>query len=181
MPSFHHKHLPENNEQESHVVPVCREIFLTKKKPARKKKKMGGQSVYEPDFHPVKAGELALMGLTDAQMAAVFGIGETTLNRWKKRYPEFLASLKGGKEQADAPVVKSLYQRALGYTLIEKKMILNPDGSTRKEVTEKEIAPDVIACMFWLKNRQSKDWRDKHDVSHTGDIVLHFDREDEGR
>ena len=136
--------------------------------------------IYNPDFHPVKAGELALMGLTEEQMAAVFGVKRRTLHTWKKKYPAFRQAVQGGKATADAPVVKSLYQRALGYTITEKKVTRNPDGTTRKEITEKEIAPDITAIMFWLKNRQPQDWRDKHDVSHTGDIVLHFDREDEG-
>lgn len=38
-----------------------------------------------------------------------------------------------------------------------------------KEVT-KEVIPDVTAQIFWLKNRKSKEWRDKHELEHSGVI-----------
>ena len=134
---------------------------MTKKKPVEEKKKAGRKSLYNPEFHPKRAGELALMGKTDIQISKALGISEDTLNEWKKRYPEFTESLKDHKDIVDSGVVKSLLQRANGYEYTEKKVIQNPDGTTRKEVTVKQVAPDVTAQIFWLKNRQPKDWRDK--------------------
>lgn len=153
---------------------------MTKKKPVGETKKRGRKSLYNPDIHPKQAHGLALMGKTDKEMSKAIGVSEDTFNEWKKQYPEFSESLKNSKDTADAPVVKSLYQRALGYEYTEKKVIQNPDGTTRKEVTVKQVAPDVTAQIFWLKNRQPKDWRDKHDIEHTGNIVCHFDKEDAG-
>jgi hypothetical protein len=34
------------------------------------------------------------------------------------------------------------------------------------------IPPDVIACIFWLKNRRPELWRDKHDVEHSGEVGI---------
>ena len=34
---------------------------------------------------------------------------------------------------------------------------------------EEELAPDVTACIFWLKNRDPEHWKDKHDVDLSGD------------
>lgn len=31
-----------------------------------------------------------------------------------------------------------------------------------------EVPPDTTACIFWLKNRQSKDWRDKQEHELSG-------------
>ncbi|MGB3988759.1 MAG: helix-turn-helix domain-containing protein [Minisyncoccales bacterium] len=141
---------------------------MTKKKPVSEQKKRGRKSLYNPEFHPQKAGELALMGKTNPEIGEVLGVSVETLNEWRKQYPEFSEAIKGNKDQADAPVVKSLYQRALGYEYKEIKVIETPDGKRRKEVTVKKVAPDVTAQIFWLKNRQPKDWRDKHDQEITG-------------
>ena len=151
---------------------------MTKKKPVGELKKRGRKSIYNPDIHPKKAHGLALMGKTDKEISKSIGVSENTLNEWKRDYPEFTEALKSSKDQADAPVVKSLYQRALGYEYTEKKVVKNPDGTTRQELTAKQVAPDVTAQIFWLKNRQPKDWRDKHDIEYTGNIVMHFDKED---
>ena len=37
------------------------------------------------------------------------------------------------------------------------------------KVTTKEMPPDTRAQIFWLKNRQPKHWREKHEVDHTTD------------
>lgn len=151
---------------------------MTKKLPPEKKKKRGRKSPYNPELHPKKAGELALMGKTNPEIGAALGVTVETLNQWRKQYPEFSEAIKGNKDQADAPVVKSLYQRALGYEYTEKRVTENPDGSQVIQTTVKQVAPDVTAQIFWLKNRQPKDWRDKHDVEHTGNLILNFDKED---
>jgi transposase-like protein len=141
---------------------------MTKKKPSDKLKKAGRKSLYNPEFHPKKAGELALMGKTNEEIAKTLGITTETLNQWRKQFPEFSDSIKGNKDQADAPVVKSLYQRALGYEYTEISEKHDPEKGLIKTVTVKQVAPDVTAQIFWLKNRQPKDWRDKRDVEIGG-------------
>jgi transposase-like protein len=141
---------------------------MTKKKSDGEKKKKGRKSLYNPEFHPKKAGELALMGKTNEEIGKILGVTIETLNQWRKQYPEFSDAIKGNKDQADAPVVRSLYQRAIGYKYTEKRVVKNPDGTVRQELTEKEVAPDVTAQIFWLKNRQPKDWRDKQIQEITG-------------
>ena len=148
---------------------------MTKKKPVEEQKKKGRKSLYNPDIHPKKAGELALMGKTDVEIAKALGVSEDTLNEWKKRYPEFTESLKNNKDIVDSGVVKSLLQRANGYEYTEKRIIRNPDGTTRQEATVKQVAPDVTAQIFWLKNRQPKDWRDVHRQEITGKDGEHLE------
>jgi DNA-binding XRE family transcriptional regulator len=92
--------------------------------------------------HCVKAFGFALLGYTDAQLAKYFNVSEQTLNTWKKKHPEFLESLKAGKDEADSAVVNSLYEKALG--------------------------GDTTAMIFWLKNRQRFTWRDKQQHEVTG-------------
>jgi hypothetical protein len=151
---------------------------MTKKKPIGEQKKKGRKSLYNPEFHPKKAGELALMGKTDVEIAKALDVSEATLNKWKTLYPEFTESLKANKDIVDSGVVKSLLQRACGYEYTEISVKDDPEKGIITTTTTKKVAPDVTAQIFWLKNRQSKDWRDKHEVENTGNLTLHFDKED---
>lgn len=123
----------------------------------------GAPSKYDKDTHPVQAWLLAVLGKTNIEIAAGLSISTRTLHDWGKKHPEFLSSVKAGKDIANARVVKALYLRAIGYKVPEKKVIQNSDGSIRKEVTEKDIQPDIQAIKLWLTNRDPKNWKDKVD------------------
>lgn len=151
---------------------------MTKKLPPEKKKKAGRKCLYNPEFHPKKAHGLALMGKTNDEIAKALDVNQDTLIQWKKQFPEFSEAIKESKDQADGKVVKSLYQRAIGYEYTEISEKHDPDKGLIRTVTIKQVAPDVTAQIFWLKNRQPRDWRDKHDVEHTGTVILNFDKED---
>lgn len=104
---------------------------------------------------------VATTGVTDAALADFFEVTETTINNWKNQHPEFLESLKNGKEVADAEVADALYQRALGYSHPEEK-IFHSDGEIIRADTTKHYPPDTAAAFIWLKNRAG--WRDRQDV-----------------
>lgn len=74
-------------------------------------------------------------GLTNEQIASNMSIGITTLWEWRKKSPKIANALKIGKDEADIQVENALYKAAL-------------EGNT-------------TAMIFWLKNRRSKEWRDK--------------------
>lgn len=106
-------------------------------------------------------------GLTDEQIAHNAGITATTLYDWKNRFPEISEALKRGKEVVDIQVENALLKRALGYKYDEvtREKVKDPVTgfsclSITKKVT-KEVAPDVTAQIFWLKNRRPDKWRDK--------------------
>lgn len=105
----------------------------------------------------------AKAGWTEAKIAKLLGITQATLTRYKKRFPEFCASLKAGKVLADDEVEHSLFQRACGYTVPEVKVLA--DG--RKVSILHHYPPNVIACIFWLKNRRPEQWRDRHEIGVT--------------
>ena len=113
-----------------------------------------------------QARKLCLLGFTDKQLAVFFGVNESTINRWKHKYPEFCMSIKSGKVIADAQVVESLYNRATGIEVTEVEV--RDDGKKKvKRVTKKHIPPDPTAQIFWLKNRQPELWRDKPTVENS--------------
>lgn len=78
-------------------------------------------------------------------IARKIGINEATLWKWRKQSPSINNALNDSREMADNMVEDALYKSALGYT----------------DANGKEYPPNVNACIYWLKNRRSKEWRDK--------------------
>lgn len=113
--------------------------------------------------------KIAAYGLTDQQMSDVVGVTKQTLNNWKKENPEFFDSLKESKLYPDSQVVRSLFERANGYSHMEDK-IFNDNGDPLIVPTIKHYPPDTTACIFWLKNRQPELWRDVKNVEMSGEI-----------
>lgn len=110
-----------------------------------------------------QARKLCLLGYIDKQLADFFNVSEQTINTWKNKHPEFLESIKRGKDIADAEVVDSLFKRAKGYTY-RKVEIKVSGGKTTKTIVEEERPPDPTSIIFLLKNRQPKYWRDKQTI-----------------
>lgn len=137
--------------------------------------KGGRPTKYKPEYCQ-EAYKLCLLGMTDKQLAKFFEVDEATLNRWKIEHPKFRESLKDGKERSDAEVAKTLRQRALGYEVDDIKVSAKGDVIDYK----RHIPGDVTACIFWLKNRRTENWRDKQEVEHSGEVHLHFDEQDKG-
>jgi len=137
---------------------------------AAKKNKGGRPTAFRKEY-PEMARKMCLLGATDKELADVFEVSEQTVNTWKTQYPKFLESIKLGKEQADAAVADRLYQRALGYSHPEVH-VSNYQGQITLTKLTKHYPPDSTAAIFWLKNRRTEGWRDRHDVQHSGKISL---------
>lgn len=136
----------------------------------------GRKSEYREEYVEL-AYNYCLLGATDEELAKFFDVSEKTINNWKEMHKEFYSALKKGKEIADANVASRLYQKAMGYEHddIELKVVSigNNMGSEVQEVpVRKYYPPDTTAAIFWLKNRQPKNWRDKQDIEHTGEIDI---------
>lgn len=127
----------------------------------------GGQlSPYTPEYSE-RAHELALLGMTDSEIAENLGIAESTFHLWKKKHPELSESLRRGKAHTDAKVAKSLLLRALGYSHPAVK-IFNDEGAPLVVDYTEHYPPDTEAAKFWLRNRQPHLWRDKTQHELTG-------------
>lgn len=145
------------------------------------KKKEGRPSKYKPEYS-AQAYKLCLLGATDKDLAKFFEVEESTLNNWKKDHPEFLESIKEGKDQADAVVAQSLFHRATGYSHKDVDIRMYKGKIVTTPLT-KHYPPDSTAAIFWLKNRQPEKWRDKQEIKHSldeeqvfkiGDQVIKF-------
>ena len=145
-----------------------------KKKTAKKKLKPGSK-----DGRPTKLTEdlkkklefLYDKGFSDKEVAFSVGITDKTLDNWKKKHPQFFRSVMDWKARADRKVVKSLYERALGYSHPEEKIFCN-NGEIISEETVKHYPPDVGAIKMWLYNRKNKDWKPER---VTGDLTVKSD------
>lgn len=131
---------------------------------------MGRPSKYKEEYAE-QAYKLCLLGADDARMANFFEVAESTINLWKKEHSAFSESIKRGKEIADAEIAHALYHRAKGYSHQAVKIFQHQGEIITEEYTE-HYPPDTGAAMAWLKNRQSRDWRDKQDIEHSGSLSI---------
>lgn len=143
-----------------------------KKSPAKAppKRRPGRPSAYRAEYAE-QAFKLCLLGATDKDIADFFGVSEQTVNAWKQSQPDFLESLKRGKDSADAEVAHRLYQRALGYEHKAVKIMQYEGVPVIVPYTER-YAPDTAAGIFWLKNRKKVSWRDRIDHANDPDNPL---------
>lgn len=108
-------------------------------------------------------------GFTLQEIAQKIGITIKTLSVWRAEYDDIDDALGRGREVVDYRVENALLKSALGYRTTETKTIIlgTPDKkgnrTIRVEKTEKEIAPNVTACMAWLNNRKPKQWKRNRD------------------
>lgn len=86
------------------------------------------------------------MGKTDEQVSKIIGISRTALGRAIKNN-DLTDAIKRCKGTADDNVEKTLLDKAL--------------------------SGDVTSMIFWLKNRRSLQWRDKHEIKQelSGEIT----------
>jgi hypothetical protein len=130
------------------------------------------------EFHVRTVFYLALLGMTNEQMAVVFDINASEFNSWLHKFPTFLEALKKGKEQADSQVVYSLYQAAIGFEhdseqiFMSKERTFGKDAQGRSYVMKetpkiirvpivKKYPPSVKAALRWLEIRQPDQWSDR--------------------
>lgn len=108
--------------------------------------------------------KLALLGDTNVGMAKALEISEATFKIYMNKRPEFRAAVKRGREDADAAVSKSLFQRATGYTHPEE--VIQYDARLQawtRITTKKHYPPDATSMIWWTKNRRPDLWRDRRD------------------
>lgn len=151
--------------QRLHGIPESGEIVMAK--PGNKnavKNKAGRPTKYKGEETCRIAFNFALLGATDPQLAAALDVDVDTIKEWAKVHPEFSAARRKGKEEADAKVAASLYERACGYSHPEVH-VSNYQGEVTLTPLTKHYPPDTAAAFIWLKNRAG--WKDKVEHVHS--------------
>lgn len=124
---------------------------------------------------------ICLLGATDKDIAKFLGQAVSTINKWKLDFPEFMDSIRRGKEIADISVAENLFKGAHDRPVVRevpmkvKDIEYNPENGKKIRETERievvevteTIPGDFRNQQFWLKNRKSDKWRDKTEIDHT--------------
>lgn len=141
---------------------------------------------YKPQY-AVLAEKMCLLnvGITDVDLAKFFEVSEATIHNWKQNHPEFLESIRNGKDISDLEVAHGLYRRAMGATFViekevKRKVVEYENGKKCREEEFIEVVPlvqqappDAVAAKYWLSNRRRKEksdrqWVDKVELTHNG-------------
>lgn len=129
-----------------------------------------------------KVERLAAQGLTIVQIAHCIGWSEETIHAKKKKHSEFSESIGRGQSKGIQIVTNSLIKKAKGfnYKEIHEEARLDTDGKVtkHKKVIKKKVPPDTNAQIFYLKNRDPQNWRDRQDHNISGDVVIKIDSDD---
>jgi hypothetical protein len=130
----------------------------------------GAPTKYKREYN-AQVEKLCKLGATDAEIAEFFDVCEATVNNWKIKEPQFLESLKRGKMLADMNVAESLYKKANGYERNGVKVFQHQGNPVIVPYIE-HYPPDTAAIMAWLNNRRPKQFRNKHEIEHSGELKV---------
>lgn len=132
----------------------------------------GRDSAYDTAMND-QARKLALLGLTNEEMAEFFGVHVSTFYRWQAENFAFREAVNDGKVIADANVAESLYKRATGEHVAVEKVYTNKQTGERQTLKVMTYIPgEASAALNWLKNRRRQSWQDKVDHKLEGTVEL---------
>lgn len=112
-------------------------------------------------------------GLSLAQIAHNVGVADSTFRRWKDENEALSAAIKRGNAPVDLEVENAMLKSALGHKETVRKAIKVKTEKQKVgegkiveehiEYVDEEvyIPPQVVAQIFWLKNRRPDKWKDK--------------------
>lgn len=118
----------------------------------------GRPTAYHPDFAE-KARSACARGATNDDLATLLAVSPRTVDRWIASIPDFSDAVQAGRAAADDAVVSALFARATGAKQTLAKVFLH-DGQPITVDYTVTLAPDVRACIFWLRNRRPEAWRE---------------------
>lgn len=134
----------------------------------------------DPHFYTL-IYNLALLGATNAKMAAALGVSIKTIELWARTDSRFKAECQRGKDEADATVAASLFRCATGFDYYEEQVVTF-QGRVTDVVSVKHHRPaSAWAAARWLGLRQRGQWQNTDTVdirTHTINTTLNIDLKD---
>lgn len=107
-------------------------------------------------------------GLSMGQIAKNIGINRSTLYQWIDKNEKIKNALKKGRDVADYEVENALFKSATGFYYEEEVL----DAKGKKHTIKRYSKPNVVADMYWTKNRRPDKWRDKREEEITGSVPI---------
>lgn len=112
-----------------------------------------------------------LLGATSVQLGEFFGYDNDMWLYWMKHSKELRDAVDKGGIIADAEVAAGMKRRATGYDYTRQKLVVDKQGHGQVYDLTDHVPPDTAAGKFWLTNR-SRNWSDKQQHEHVGDIAV---------
>jgi len=158
-------------------TPAKKKKLTRKKKAAHRGRPFKFKNITKRELEII--AKMYRMGFTDQDVADAFSISRGTVCSWRKRKKniKLLNTVTQSKDDADAMVEMSLFERAIGYTHPEARpqWVSDPDeddgGHWVYADMTKHYPPDTAAAFIWLKNRKPEQWRDQQHISHDIETV----------
>lgn len=124
----------------------------------------GKTNIVLPEVDPIQVMlSLARAGLNDEEICLSFGFTPSQWFGLMANRPDLKEMIEDARDEPNHRVEQALFKRAVGYQVKETTKV---NGEPVKVVI-KEIAPDPVSCIFWLKNRSPRKWRDVIEMRHT--------------
>jgi hypothetical protein len=141
------------------------------------KSKIHGLSSYKEEY-PTIAEKATRVGFTVKELADLFNVTPTVINRWILKHADFAAAIRLGRGHADDRIERNLFMRACGYDYIAEKP-MNVGGQIEIAQYKEHVKPDIVAQIFWLKNRRPENWRDvqQHEHGNAGEFANMDDKQ----
>ena len=120
-------------------------------------KPTGRPRKYQAKFAEI-ARAMSFVGASRQEIAEFLNVTPQTLGKWIASQPDLAEAVKAG-QYATAQVTMKLFQRAMGYDIVETRTEINADGvEVKRIITNKHMHPDIGAIMQWLRNRDPEHW-----------------------
>ena len=139
-------------------------VKKTIKKETTPKKKPGPKTKYNPLYHPTMIRLAAQTGRINEEIAKELGICKKTLHNWKNLYPEVDEALARGKEEPNKLIEQDAFDCAHGY-YYEEEIAKLYKGKWHRTTIRRYVPKNHVALIFWLKNRDPENWKDRHDLT----------------
>jgi hypothetical protein len=119
---------------------------------------MARPSLYKPEFAR-QAGILCRLGADYQELAQVFRVSQATIYRWLEQRSDFAAATALGRAQAESPVGRSRYRRAIGGDYMVERVFHFRGREPVVARYRRRILADPKAALCWLRARRPEDWR----------------------
>ena len=107
------------------------------------------------DFRPIYC-DLVIEALSEGKsltaFAAEIGVARSTINYWMEHHPEFSEAANKAKAKCAA------------WWESKARSVASSGGAQGQ----------TVAIIFGLKNMGRDDWKDRHDVEHSGQVAVNF-------
>lgn len=125
-----------------------------------------------------KLTEYASQDIPNYEIAKALNISVRVFYDRLKNDTEFQLAYEQGIENRKYELEKALYRRAEGYSVEEKRVVVNKDPirgeSIQTTITEKNYVPDTTALIFALSNRYSEKYKQRAEPAQQIDINVNI-------